>query len=415
LVFLAVFASFAVCGPLIDYAKGDPYPYTGELNNEGHATNYFPFDRSCPGFCSGHGECIDHMCECELGFSGLGCETATCPNNCTGKGICTEGECECRKGYTGRDCSIETCPSMCSGKGRCFEGECFCDLDWNGTDCSNPRWGIPGMSRPPKAGLPDSFRFNSSCMVFRVPPMLVETEGPALTNASVLIKNNQTCAKNALIAGGFATVTSLEVSDEYPPERNITIRSGDTMVCGVFQGCDDIKLESVYGDRRLAFINGIGVPAPLPPAPLPNQVHISYCADRYNCSGRGVCVNVTLPVSRQYQYECHCNLPWIPPNCRVLDHLDTSAPNEDPMWKLNPGQLPFNQVPCTHDDNCFACDEVLTSMGEWAKVGESPCTWDSVTSRCRHNDDGYTAGTWLSRQTCRSSRIPEQLLPPKPK
>jgi len=96
--------------------------------------------------CSGKGNCDENSgnCECNLGYSGLGCEKIFLPcldPSCQGRGICntTLGYCICRVGYSGQDCSLKLCPQNCTyPNGTCnfTTGIYECDPPHNGTDCS---------------------------------------------------------------------------------------------------------------------------------------------------------------------------------------------------------------------------------------------------------------------------------------
>lgn len=387
-----------------DYANGYPYPHPDGPHDP---ANFFPFDHSCKDHCSGHGECIHGVCECELDFKGTGCETAVCANDCSGRGICTEGVCDCRKGWASPDCNTSTCPNMCSGNGRCFEGDCFCQPEWNGDDCSQPKFGIPGITRPPDAGYPVNTRLNDSCVVFRLAPVLVPRVGPELTKAVIIAQVNQTCVQLKETARGVK-LTTLEVLERYPATQNITVKAGDHLICGIPDGCSEVTVLAYYGnDGPIEFVNGVSKPAPSPEPPLPNEVDVSFCGAE-ECSSHGVCLNVTLPVSGQTQFECKCHSPWIPPSCCVMDRLDTSAPQVDPL-SATMGELPFNHVPCSQSDACFACDQTLDTQGTWIKLNESQCGWDGSTSRCNLLHD--TLKIPLRHFTCRSSTMPEQLKP----
>jgi len=106
------------------------------------------FDMSTPNYpkgyhayeeCSGVGACdrASGICNCNDGYTGLGCRRSTCPNDCSGNGVCVASsevapvgygsnrllqfqkhywdqakstQCICDPGYIGIDCSIRICP-----------------------------------------------------------------------------------------------------------------------------------------------------------------------------------------------------------------------------------------------------------------------------------------------------------------
>ena len=122
--------------------------------------------RTCPGMCSGHGECKPWgQCDCHAGFSGEACETRTpsldCAFNCSGVGTCVHGACMCPNGRTGATCERPTCANGCSGHGFCkASGECVCEAGWGGFDCS--ALGLPAGGCGPH-GTPDLKRLVCKC------------------------------------------------------------------------------------------------------------------------------------------------------------------------------------------------------------------------------------------------------------
>eukprot|EP00299_Pterocystis_sp_00344_P003581 c14343_g1_i1.p1 GENE.c14343_g1_i1~~c14343_g1_i1.p1 ORF type:complete len:414 (-),score=112.44 c14343_g1_i1:39-1280(-) len=384
-----------------DYANGYPYPHPAVPYD---IPSIFPFDTSCPDHCSGHGECVNKKCVCELGYSGAGCESAVCAGNCNGRGICSDGICSCRKGWTGSACDLPTCPNNCSGNGVCFEGDCTCSPDWVEIDCSKPRWGVPGLSRPTLAGFPSNVRLNDSCVAIRI-PALTRVGGPKLSRAVVTIEVNGTCVK------ALGSVQQEQwASGQIPPSRSLTLSAGDHIVCDIPGGCEKIRMDSFYegSNSPIVFIDGVGLPSPSPAAPAPNQVDADLCPSA--CSGRGVCLNVTSSRTFESHLECQCQEPWIPPCCSTQDRADSAPPAVDPL-SLTIGQIPFNRVPCTQDDACFACDQYLQLGGEWVEIARKgeECAWDSTTSRCAHIEMSRT----VHSKPCRSSTLPEQLAPPQ--
>lgn len=122
--------------------------------------------RTCPGMCSGHGECKPWgQCDCHAGYSGDACEARTpaldCAFNCSGVGVCSHGQCMCPLGRTGATCERPTCANGCSGHGFCkASGECVCEAGWSGFDCST-------LGLPPNGcgahGTPDLKRMVCKC------------------------------------------------------------------------------------------------------------------------------------------------------------------------------------------------------------------------------------------------------------
>ncbi|XP_060053882.1 tenascin-N isoform X2 [Erinaceus europaeus] len=65
-----------------------------------------------------------------------GCEQPTCPGDCSGHGQCVGGVCHCHPDFIAEDCSERRCPQDCSGHGFCDTGECYCEDGFSGPDCS---------------------------------------------------------------------------------------------------------------------------------------------------------------------------------------------------------------------------------------------------------------------------------------
>lgn len=71
----------------------------------------FLFDSctTCEGDCPPNSSCVDGVCECDEGFSGVNCETqdlcfnVICPTNAE----CDGGDCYCNPGYEGAECDVE--------------------------------------------------------------------------------------------------------------------------------------------------------------------------------------------------------------------------------------------------------------------------------------------------------------------
>ena len=81
---------------------------------------------------------------CKPGYSGEGCEIETkCLNDCNKNGECRWGQCFCDVGYSGISCETkvsgkDSCENECSGNGICEAGSCFCKAQFSGKDCSSP-------------------------------------------------------------------------------------------------------------------------------------------------------------------------------------------------------------------------------------------------------------------------------------
>ncbi|GMR42804.1 hypothetical protein PMAYCL1PPCAC_12999, partial [Pristionchus mayeri] len=86
--------------------------------------------------CTNHGRLTgEGLCECERGWTGEDCETATCSPACL-HGECREGKCECLPGFKGVACGRRECPEGCEDHGTCGDdGKCTCNKGWNGANC----------------------------------------------------------------------------------------------------------------------------------------------------------------------------------------------------------------------------------------------------------------------------------------
>ncbi len=95
----------------------------------------------CPVLCNGHGKYENGKCLCDFNYHGIECELTTeqCESfNCNGNGECVKGKCECKPGYQGDACEKLTCHSPnCSNHGVCLDdGKCHCFTNFTGSDCS---------------------------------------------------------------------------------------------------------------------------------------------------------------------------------------------------------------------------------------------------------------------------------------
>ena len=107
----------------------------------------------CPAGCSGHGVCLDGVCECYVGFTNYDCSLKTCPGACSGNGLCYDGQCYCKQGFSGARCHLPSDYAYCEGghpgfirgcgQGKCVPdgsgqpgaGKCACDPGYAGELC----------------------------------------------------------------------------------------------------------------------------------------------------------------------------------------------------------------------------------------------------------------------------------------
>lgn len=110
---------------------------------------------SCLNNCTGHGECIDSNCRCDIGYYGEYCQHLSCPGSlciydnefftvseclhCSNNGACLNGTCSCNPGYQGDDCSIIDCLDGCELNGNCIQiypiSQCDCIGKRGGDSC----------------------------------------------------------------------------------------------------------------------------------------------------------------------------------------------------------------------------------------------------------------------------------------
>ncbi|KAJ3432596.1 ras gtpase-activating protein [Anaeramoeba flamelloides] len=103
--------------------------------------------------CSGHGDCIDGVCECNLPYYGANCQSDECNGTfqgCSGNGVVNaQCVCNCDTGYSGSMCENNWCDDVtCSGKGSCNRdtGACSCDAGWEGETCNTKSESTDGLS-----------------------------------------------------------------------------------------------------------------------------------------------------------------------------------------------------------------------------------------------------------------------------
>ena len=108
----------------------------------------------CPAGCSGHGVCLDGVCECYVGFTNYDCSLKTCPGACSGNGLCYDGQCYCKQGFSGARCHLPSDYAYCEGghpgfirgcgQGKCVPdgsgqpgaGKCACPDGYSGPGCA---------------------------------------------------------------------------------------------------------------------------------------------------------------------------------------------------------------------------------------------------------------------------------------
>lgn len=90
--------------------------------------------------CGGRGTCDFEtgLCECFVGFTGVGCQRTTCPNRCSGHGVCVNDDVSNYHAAGGGnipsgDINVETWGNLWGLEK--FQG-CRCDGGWGGADCS---------------------------------------------------------------------------------------------------------------------------------------------------------------------------------------------------------------------------------------------------------------------------------------
>jgi len=48
-------------------------------------------------------------------------------------------KCFCNQGYKGEFCQEKICQKPCQNKGKCVDGVCFCELGFSGISCENSK------------------------------------------------------------------------------------------------------------------------------------------------------------------------------------------------------------------------------------------------------------------------------------
>ncbi len=107
---------------------------------------YSCLEDACEGVtCENGGTCVEGVCDCINGYSGIFCETAPIDPcdlvNCGSNGNCVNGACECSDGYSGVNCEVapDPCGTVnCLNGGSCINGACNCINGYSGVNCEIP-------------------------------------------------------------------------------------------------------------------------------------------------------------------------------------------------------------------------------------------------------------------------------------
>ena len=94
--------------------------------------------QDCQDNCPTNSTCIDNVCVCNDGYSGVNCETfdlcidTVCPENA----VCVNGVCVCEAGFSGIDCDqTDPCILMiCPENAICDNGNCVCEEGYTFTE-----------------------------------------------------------------------------------------------------------------------------------------------------------------------------------------------------------------------------------------------------------------------------------------
>eukprot|EP00456_Euglypha_rotunda_P024298 TRINITY_DN1992_c0_g1_i3.p1 TRINITY_DN1992_c0_g1~~TRINITY_DN1992_c0_g1_i3.p1 ORF type:complete len:1124 (+),score=69.00 TRINITY_DN1992_c0_g1_i3:146-3373(+) len=145
----------------------------GDDNGNPHCSCLSPYfgehceHASCEKNCSGHGECLNNTCHCEIGWIGSNCEkpgSTGCEDpTCSHHGVCVLDKmnnsfCQCHSPYFGSHCQHSNCSDSCSGRGQCVDFQCVCDETSYGSKCEHVGQQLN------LSNCPDSCNHHGSCI-----------------------------------------------------------------------------------------------------------------------------------------------------------------------------------------------------------------------------------------------------------
>ncbi|XP_060663804.1 protein shifted isoform X1 [Drosophila nasuta] len=120
--------------------------YDIDASNPTSLTTLQAPDPECTLKCGKNGYCNeDHICKCNVGYTGQYCETAFCFPQCLNGGNCTEpSKCTCPDGYQGTQCEGGICKEKCLNGGKCIQKDkCQCSKGYYGLHCEYSKCVIP--------------------------------------------------------------------------------------------------------------------------------------------------------------------------------------------------------------------------------------------------------------------------------